>query len=158
MNNDTPMCERHEANYIQYEDYQNQDSHNLFSRQSHYDPNDSEKSLTELTMVFVRNDLEISQTYPRHEPVHWKLYDSGDRKTSSVLPNKKSKTVNQEPQAKIDLEKSITKFLDGQRVTNIFFKNNIRRLDNITQYAVLIRRFDTSYPTGGYGVSGDQSE
>ncbi|GJU62373.1 RNA-directed DNA polymerase, eukaryota [Tanacetum coccineum] len=43
MNNDTPMCERHEANYIQYEDYQNQDSHNLFSRQSHYDPNDSEK-------------------------------------------------------------------------------------------------------------------
>ncbi|GJW09625.1 hypothetical protein Tco_1575452 [Tanacetum coccineum] len=82
-------------------------------------------SLTELTMVFVRNDLEISQTYPRHEPVHWKLYDSGDRKTSSVLPNKKSKTVNQEPQAKTDLEKSITKFLDGQRVTNIFFKNNV---------------------------------
>ncbi|GJW67240.1 hypothetical protein Tco_0121664 [Tanacetum coccineum] len=34
----------------------------------------------------------------------------------------------------------------------------IRRLDSKTQYAVLIRRFDTSYPTGGYGVSGDQSE
>ncbi|GJS18564.1 hypothetical protein Tco_0413036 [Tanacetum coccineum] len=30
----------------------------------------------------------------------------------------------------------------------------IRRLDSKTQYAVLIRRFDTSYPTGGYGVSG----
>ncbi|GJX52799.1 hypothetical protein Tco_0281168 [Tanacetum coccineum] len=29
----------------------------------------------------------------------------------------------------------------------------IRRLDCETQYAVLIRRFDTSYPTGGYGVS-----
>ncbi|GJZ46206.1 hypothetical protein Tco_0593802, partial [Tanacetum coccineum] len=29
----------------------------------------------------------------------------------------------------------------------------IRRLDSKTQYAVLIRRFDTSYPTGGYGVS-----
>ncbi|GKD31659.1 reverse transcriptase domain-containing protein [Tanacetum coccineum] len=43
LNDDTPMCERHEANYIQYEDYQNQDSNNLFSRQSHYD---SEKSLT----------------------------------------------------------------------------------------------------------------
>ncbi|GJY51516.1 hypothetical protein Tco_0442363, partial [Tanacetum coccineum] len=27
-----------------------------------------------------------------------------------------------------------------------------------TRYAVLVRRFDTSYPTGGYGVSGDQSE
>ncbi|GKF75036.1 hypothetical protein Tco_0224480, partial [Tanacetum coccineum] len=34
----------------------------------------------------------------------------------------------------------------------------IRRLDSKTQYAVLIRRFDTSYLTGGYGVSGDQSE
>ncbi|GKA03655.1 putative reverse transcriptase domain-containing protein [Tanacetum coccineum] len=34
----------------------------------------------------------------------------------------------------------------------------IRRLDSKTQYAVLNRRFDTSYPTGGYGVSGDQSE
>ncbi|GJS41279.1 hypothetical protein Tco_0566322 [Tanacetum coccineum] len=29
----------------------------------------------------------------------------------------------------------------------------IRRLDCETQYVVLIRRFDTSYPTGGYGVS-----
>ncbi|GJZ43370.1 hypothetical protein Tco_0590625 [Tanacetum coccineum] len=57
--------------------------------------------------------------------VHWKLYDSDDRKTTGVLPNKKSKIVNQEPQAKTDLEKSITKFLDGQRVTNMFFKNNV---------------------------------
>ncbi|GKE86301.1 hypothetical protein Tco_1560043, partial [Tanacetum coccineum] len=31
----------------------------------------------------------------------------------------------------------------------------IRRLDSKTQYVVLIGRFDTSYPTGGYGVSGD---
>ncbi|GJS00299.1 hypothetical protein Tco_0316807 [Tanacetum coccineum] len=54
---DTPMCERHEANYIQSEDFQNQDSHNSFSRQSHYDPNDSEKSLTKLNND-VRNDLE----------------------------------------------------------------------------------------------------
>ncbi|GJZ80158.1 hypothetical protein Tco_0644995 [Tanacetum coccineum] len=46
INDDTPMCERHEANYIQSEDYQNQDSHNSFSRQSHHDPNDFEKSLT----------------------------------------------------------------------------------------------------------------
>ncbi|GKC42423.1 reverse transcriptase domain-containing protein [Tanacetum coccineum] len=34
MNDDTPMCERHEANYIQSRGYQNQDSYNLFSRQS----------------------------------------------------------------------------------------------------------------------------
>nr|GEW36312.1 reverse transcriptase domain-containing protein [Tanacetum cinerariifolium] len=48
-----------------------------------------------------------------------------DGKTTGVLPNKESKTVNQEPQSKTDLEKSITKFLDGQRVTNMFFKNNV---------------------------------
>ncbi|GJT04079.1 reverse transcriptase domain-containing protein [Tanacetum coccineum] len=48
MNDDTLMCERHEANYIQSEGYQNQNSHDSYSRQSDYDPNDSEKSLTEL--------------------------------------------------------------------------------------------------------------
>ncbi|GJY04029.1 hypothetical protein Tco_0369969, partial [Tanacetum coccineum] len=40
----------------------------------------------------------------------------------------------------------------------VLLGKQIRRLDCETQYAVLIRRFDTSYPTGGYGVSGDQSE
>ncbi|GKB65103.1 hypothetical protein Tco_0921289 [Tanacetum coccineum] len=55
-NVDTPMCERHEANYIQLEGYQNQDSYNSFSRQSHYDLNNSEKSLTELN-----NDVRISK-------------------------------------------------------------------------------------------------
>ncbi|GKA08850.1 hypothetical protein Tco_0688181 [Tanacetum coccineum] len=57
--------------------------------------------------------------------IHDKLYDRDDRKTTGVLPNKESKTVNQEPQSKTDFEKSITKFLDGQRVTNMFFKNNV---------------------------------
>ncbi|GKC20874.1 reverse transcriptase domain-containing protein [Tanacetum coccineum] len=93
LNDDTPMCERHEANYIQSEDYQNQDSHISFSRQSHYDPNDSEKSLTELNNN-VRNDLE-------------------DFKRRI------------QPQAKTDLEISITKFLDDQRVINMVFKNNV---------------------------------
>ncbi|GJZ48325.1 hypothetical protein Tco_0602157 [Tanacetum coccineum] len=37
-------------------------------------------------------------------------------------------------------------------------KKQIRRLGCRIQYAVLGRRFDTSYPTGGYGVSGDQSK
>nr|GEU67700.1 reverse transcriptase domain-containing protein [Tanacetum cinerariifolium] len=50
---------------------------------------------------------------------------SDDGKTTGVLPNKESKTVNQEPQSKIDFEKSITKFLDGERVTNMFFKTNV---------------------------------
>ncbi|GKB01866.1 hypothetical protein Tco_0829910, partial [Tanacetum coccineum] len=124
-NDDTPMCERHEANYIQYEDYQNQDSHNSFSRQSHYDPNDSEKSLTELNND-VRNDLEDFKRRIRSmRTIHWKLYDRNNRKTTGVLPNKKSKTVNQEPQAKTDLEKLMTKFLDDQRVSNMFVKNNV---------------------------------
>ncbi|GKE90182.1 hypothetical protein Tco_1567657 [Tanacetum coccineum] len=56
-NDDAPMCEHHEVNYIQSEEYQNRISHNSFSRQSHYDPNDSEKWLTELNKD-VRNDLE----------------------------------------------------------------------------------------------------
>ncbi|GJY93230.1 hypothetical protein Tco_0509012 [Tanacetum coccineum] len=56
-NDDTPMCERHEANYIRSEDCQNQDSHNSYLHQSHHDPNDSEKSLTELNND-VKNDLE----------------------------------------------------------------------------------------------------
>ncbi|GKA94540.1 reverse transcriptase domain-containing protein [Tanacetum coccineum] len=105
MNDDTPMCERHEANYIQSEDYQNQDSHNSFTHQSLHDLNDFEKSLKELNND-VRNDLEDFKRCIRSmRTVHWKLYDSDDRKTTGVLPNKKSKTVNQEPQAKTDLEK-----------------------------------------------------
>ncbi|GKE47422.1 hypothetical protein Tco_1478680 [Tanacetum coccineum] len=46
MNDDTPMCERHEANYIQSEGYENRNSYDSFSYQSLHDPNDSEKSLT----------------------------------------------------------------------------------------------------------------
>ncbi|GJZ54222.1 reverse transcriptase domain-containing protein [Tanacetum coccineum] len=88
LNDDTPMCKRHEANYIQSEDYQNQDSHNSFSRQSHYDPNDSGKSLTKLNND-VRNDLEDFKRRIRNmRTVHWKLYDNDDRKTTGVLPNK----------------------------------------------------------------------
>ncbi|GJW92112.1 hypothetical protein Tco_0169665 [Tanacetum coccineum] len=125
MNDDTPMCERHEANYIRSEDYQNQNSYDSFSHQSPHDPSDPEKSLKELNND-VKNDLEDFKRCIRSmRTVHDKLYDSDDRKTTGVLPYKKSKTVNQKPQSKTDLEKSITKFLDGQRVTNMFFKNNV---------------------------------
>nr|GEX16324.1 hypothetical protein [Tanacetum cinerariifolium] len=57
--------------------------------------------------------------------VHSKLYERDDGKTTGVLPKRKSKPINQEHQSKTDFEKSITKFLDGQRVTNMFFKNNV---------------------------------
>ncbi|GJZ41299.1 reverse transcriptase domain-containing protein [Tanacetum coccineum] len=105
-NDDTPMCKRHKVNYIQSEGYQNQNSHDSYSHQSHYDPNDSEKSLTELNND-VRNDLEdFQRCIHSMRTVHWKLFDRDD-------------------QSKSDLEKSNTKFLDGQRVSNMFFKNNV---------------------------------
>ncbi|GKE70694.1 hypothetical protein Tco_1528766, partial [Tanacetum coccineum] len=116
-NDDTPMCERHEANYIRSEDYQNRNSYDSFSRQSLQDPNDSEKSLKELNND-VRNDLEDFKRCVRSmRTVHWKLFSRDDGKATDVLPNKESKTVNQEPQFKTDFEKLMTKFLDDQRVT-----------------------------------------
>ncbi|GJW89173.1 hypothetical protein Tco_0164513 [Tanacetum coccineum] len=119
------MCERHEANYIQSEGYQSQNFHDSYSHQSHHDPNDPKKSLTELNND-VKNDLEDFKICIRSmRTVHWKPFVRDDGKTTGVLPNKKSKTVNQDPQAKTDFENSITKFLDGQRVTNMFFKNNV---------------------------------
>ncbi|GKB85424.1 hypothetical protein Tco_0957696 [Tanacetum coccineum] len=118
MNDDTPMCECHEVDYVQYGGSQNKNSHNSYSHQSYHDRNDSEKSLTEINNE-VKNDLEDFKRCIRSMRTDYdKLYDRDDHKTTGVLPNKKSKTVNQEPQSKTDLEKSIIKFLDGQRVTN----------------------------------------
>ncbi|GKD93871.1 reverse transcriptase domain-containing protein, partial [Tanacetum coccineum] len=125
LNDDTPMCERHEANYIQSEGNKDRNSHDLFSHQSLHDHNDSEKSLTELNND-VRNDLkDFKRCIHSMRTIHWKLYDSGDCKTTGVLPNKRSTPINQEPQSKTDFEKLMTKFLDGQRVTNMYFKNNV---------------------------------
>ncbi|GJU95324.1 hypothetical protein Tco_1320080 [Tanacetum coccineum] len=74
MNDDTPMCERHEANYIQSEGHQNRNSHDSHSHQSHHDRNDSEKSLTELNND-VRNNLEDFKRCIRSmRTVHWKLF------------------------------------------------------------------------------------
>nr|GEZ01323.1 sec23/sec24 transport family protein [Tanacetum cinerariifolium] len=128
MNDDMPMYERHEINSIQSGGYQIRDSHDSYSHKSHYDPksnNDSEKSLTEL-INDVKYDIEDFKRYIRSmRTVHDKLFDRDNGKTTVVLPNKKSKIINQEPQSKTDFKKLINKFLDGQRVTNIFFKNNV---------------------------------
>nr|GEV12209.1 hypothetical protein [Tanacetum cinerariifolium] len=72
-----------------------------------------------------------------------KLYDRDDGKTTGVLPKKKSKTVNQEPQSKSDLEKAITKFLDDQRVTDMFFKNNVN--DMIIKMKQNEKNFQTKF-------------
>ncbi|GJS65996.1 retrovirus-related pol polyprotein from transposon TNT 1-94 [Tanacetum coccineum] len=45
--------------------------------------------------------------------------------------------------------------IQSRKITSVTVSDDeyaICRLDNKTQYVVLIRRFDTSYPTGGYGV------
>ncbi|GJS41548.1 hypothetical protein Tco_0566591 [Tanacetum coccineum] len=119
------MCECHEANYIQFDSNKDRNSHDSHSHQFHHDPNNSEKSLTELNND-VKNNLEdFKRCIHSMRTVHWKLFARDDGKTTSVLPNKKSKPINQEPQSKTDLEKSITKFLDGQRGTNMFFKDNV---------------------------------
>ncbi|GJT72479.1 hypothetical protein Tco_1031765 [Tanacetum coccineum] len=125
LNNDTLMCERHEANYIQSEGYHNQNSYDSYSYQTHHNPNDSKKSLTELNND-VRNDLEdFKRRIHNIRTVHWKLFDRDDGETTGVLPKKKSKPVNQEPQPQTDFERLMTKFLDDQRVSSMFFKNNV---------------------------------
>ncbi|GKB77021.1 hypothetical protein Tco_0943916, partial [Tanacetum coccineum] len=96
LNDDTPMCEHHEVNYIQSEECQNRNSHDSYSRQSYHDPNDSEKLLTELNND-VKNDLEDFKRCIRSMgTIYDKLFDRDDGKTTGVLPNKKSKPVNQE--------------------------------------------------------------
>ncbi|GKF23075.1 hypothetical protein Tco_0075397, partial [Tanacetum coccineum] len=117
--------ERHEANYIQSEDYQNRNSYDSFSHQSLHVPIDSGKSLTELNND-VKKDLEDFKRCVRSmRTVHDKLYERDDGKTTGVLPNKVSKPIDQEQQSKTDFEKLMTKFLNDQRVTNMFFKNNV---------------------------------
>ncbi|GJW71798.1 hypothetical protein Tco_0128715 [Tanacetum coccineum] len=82
MNNDTPMYEHHEANYIQSEGYENQNSHDSHSHQSHHDRNDSEKSLTELNND-VRNDFEdFKRCIHSMRTVHWKLFAKDDEQTN----------------------------------------------------------------------------
>ncbi|GJT78098.1 hypothetical protein Tco_1044823 [Tanacetum coccineum] len=124
-NDDTPMCERHETNYIRSEGCENQNSYDSFSHQSLHDPNDPEKSLIKLNND-VKNDLKYFKRCIRSmRTVHWKLFAIDDGKTTGVLPNRESKTVNQEPQSKPYFEKLMTKFLDDQRVSNMFVKNNV---------------------------------
>ncbi|GJT97420.1 hypothetical protein Tco_1092938 [Tanacetum coccineum] len=97
------------------------------------------KSLTELN-----NDLEDFKRYIRSmRTVHDKLFTRDDGKTTGVLPNKESKIANQEPQSKTDFEKLMTKFLDDQRVSNMFVKNNIN--DMILKMKQNERNFQTIF-------------
>ncbi|GKD86328.1 hypothetical protein Tco_1357482 [Tanacetum coccineum] len=71
LNDDMPMCERHEANYIQSEEYQNRNSYDLFSHQSLHDPNDSEKSLTKLNNDVRKNLKDFKRCVRSIRTVHW---------------------------------------------------------------------------------------
>ncbi|GJT82408.1 reverse transcriptase domain-containing protein [Tanacetum coccineum] len=65
MNDDTPMCEFHEANYIQTGGYQNRDSHDSYSHQSHYEESHSENRWRELFDHGVKHDGgSCVQAYP----------------------------------------------------------------------------------------------
>ncbi|GJZ82340.1 hypothetical protein Tco_0647513 [Tanacetum coccineum] len=93
-NDDTPMCECHEVNSIQSEGYQNRNSYDSYSPQSLHNPNDYEKSLTELNND-VKNDLEdFKRRIHSMRTVHVKLFTRDDGKTTGVLPNKESEIVN----------------------------------------------------------------
>nr|GEU54374.1 hypothetical protein [Tanacetum cinerariifolium] len=109
MNDDRLVCERHEVDYIKSEGYQNQNSHNSYSHQSHHDLDDSKKLLTELNND-VKNDLKDFKRCIRSMRTNYdKLYEK-------------------EPQPITDLEKLITKFSDSQRVTSMFFKTNVNAM------------------------------
>ncbi|GKB52474.1 hypothetical protein Tco_0903227 [Tanacetum coccineum] len=102
MNDDTPMCERHEVNYIQSEGNKNRNSQDSYSYQSHYDPNDSEKSLTELNND-VKNDLEDFKRCIRSmRTVHWKLFTRDDDLGKKIMRWEKSQNISLEQTNRTD--------------------------------------------------------
>ncbi|GJU53138.1 reverse transcriptase domain-containing protein [Tanacetum coccineum] len=149
-NDDTPMCECHEVDYIQSEGYQNQYSHDSYFHKSQHDLNDSEKSLTEIDND-VKNDLEdFKRCIHSMRTDYDKLYARDDGKTTSVLPKKKFKPINQELQSKTDFEKLMTKFLDGQKVSNMFVRNNVNDMilkmkQNEKNFQTIFKNNQTAY-------------
>ena len=106
MDDDRPMCERQEVNYIHSEGYQNRIPHYSYY---HHDPGDSEKSNRELNKD-VKNDLEDFKRCIRSMRTdHDKLFDKEDH-------------------FKTDFEKSLTKFSDSQRVFCVFVKKNVNEM------------------------------
>nr|GEV02656.1 hypothetical protein [Tanacetum cinerariifolium]GEW20280.1 hypothetical protein [Tanacetum cinerariifolium] len=110
-------------------------------------PSNMKKSITELNND-VRKDLKDFKRCVRSmRTILDKLYDRDDGKTTGVLPNKESKTINQEPQPQTDFKKLMTKFLDGQRVTNMFVKNNandmiIKKKQNENNFQTKIKNME----------------
>ncbi|GJR72941.1 reverse transcriptase domain-containing protein [Tanacetum coccineum] len=114
MNNDAPMCERHEVYYVQYGGSQNENSHNSYSHQSYHDRNDSEKSLTELNND-VRNDLEdFKRCIHRMRTFNWKLF-ARDDVTNVFFKN--------------NVNDMILKMKQNEKNFQAIFKNMERKID-----------------------------
>ena len=88
----------------------------------------------------VKRDLdEFIRSHGKLRTVHDNLFEHPSYKPIGVPPQKakpnqnpisSGKTVKQDqPQSETDLEKSINKFLDGQRISNMFVKNLINDLN-----------------------------
>ncbi|GJT85422.1 hypothetical protein Tco_1067139 [Tanacetum coccineum] len=114
LNDDTSMCERLEANYIQSEGHQNRISQDSYSHQMYHDRNDSEKSLTELN-IDVKNDLEDFKRCVRSmRTVHDKLYDRDDVSSMFVKNN---------------INDMILKMKQNEKNFQTIFKNMERKID-----------------------------
>ncbi|GKE86780.1 hypothetical protein Tco_1560522, partial [Tanacetum coccineum] len=78
-----------------------------------------------------------------HENCSLETFAKDDGKTTGVLPKKKSKPINQEPQSKTDFKKLVTIFLNDQRVSNMFVKNNVN--DMILKMKQYEKNFQTIF-------------
>ncbi|PWA32855.1 sec23/sec24 transport family protein [Artemisia annua] len=87
MNDDTPMCECHEANYVQHGGYQNQNSHDQYSHLSHNEQpqsnNDYEKSLTELNNEKNRDFEDFRRYWCNRRTVIYSIYAQLDLQLES---------------------------------------------------------------------------
>jgi hypothetical protein len=127
LNVDTPMCERHEANYIQLGNYQSQIPRDQYFHQSPYEPpqsnNDYEKSLAELNNDVKRDFEDFRRYWCSTRTSLALLYDHSFCKPVGVPPQKAKsnlkplspgKTINQDqPRSETEpyLQKQLSDFI-----------------------------------------------
>ncbi|GKB43292.1 reverse transcriptase domain-containing protein, partial [Tanacetum coccineum] len=109
MNDDTLMCECHEANYVQSEGYQNQNSHDSYSHQSHHDSNDSEKSITELNndggMISKISKADEKQIKPWSLPELLLQLSNDSRTIAEILKQRDEKRIECKQAANLAVQK-----------------------------------------------------
>nr|GEX32994.1 hypothetical protein [Tanacetum cinerariifolium] len=86
----------------------------------------NEESITSWEQMKSQNICEsLTEAWLRLKSMLQKCHGHETMIKPSVFYLTKSQTVSQEPQSKTDLEKLMTKFLDNQRVSNMFVINNV---------------------------------